>query len=133
MLGDLLQRASDCASNIQPCPFCDRSRTAVSSTESDRTGYLACKKIYLRLDFSRALLVAPFAAILQLLSELYEPPFVAVLRLGVQHLARIAQPSNADIRTLKYRIFVDIRVLTDDWRSGPAYQIKRMEFLARML
>ncbi|MGC1190421.1 MAG: hypothetical protein WA861_07510 [Candidatus Binatus sp.] len=96
MLGDFLQRGFDGAGDVESRAFGRRSCAPIASAETDGTSELAKEKIDLVLDPRGAVLVAAFAQILQLLSQLGDSALVFLFGLGVEHLARVAESADAD-------------------------------------
>ncbi|MGA6972028.1 MAG: hypothetical protein WBY93_10400 [Candidatus Binatus sp.] len=79
-----------------------------------------------------ALVVAPFAQILDLLPEIGDSALIILLGPGIKHLARIAQSADADGCTAKQGGFVRC-VHIGSARAGAVQKIQRMKFLGRML
>ncbi len=133
MLGDFLQRGFDRAGDVESRALGRRSCAPISPAETDCTSELAQEKINLVLDPSGAVLVATFAQILQLLSELDDSALVFLFGLGVEHLARVAESADADGSASEQRSLVRALEIGGGARAGAAQEIKRMEFFTGML
>jgi hypothetical protein len=130
MLGNFLQRGFDRTSDIEPRALGGGPNTPVSPAESNSASDLAMEKIHLGLNLSAALLVTALAKAFEFLAELDESALVFLLGFGIEHLARIAESTNADGGAAEQRSLVRSRYFGSGAR---AQEIQCMEFFARML
>ena len=132
-LGNFLQRGFDRTSDIEPRALGGRPNTSVSPSQTDSASDLAMEKINFRLNLSAALLVTALAKVFEFLAQLDESALIFLLGFGIEHLARIAESTDADGCSAKQRSLVR----SPDFGSGActsaAQEIQRMEFFARML
>ncbi|MGA7871557.1 MAG: hypothetical protein WCA22_11730 [Candidatus Binatus sp.] len=124
MLGNFLQRRLDRASDVEPRTLGRRSRAPVASAETDRTGYLAQEKINLALNPSGTRLVATFPQDLQFLSEFDDSALVFLFGFGIQHLARVAESTDADGGAAKQRSFVCTLEFGGGARAGAVKEVQ---------
>ena len=96
MLGNFLQRRLDRAGDVEPRALGCRSCAPISPAKTDCTSYLAMEKINLGLNLSGARLVTALAQFVEFLAKIDESALVFLLGFGVEHLAGIAESTDAD-------------------------------------
>jgi len=133
MLGDLLQRRPDGASDVQAAAFGSRSRTPITPANTNRASYLGLEKIDLGLNGVGTGRIASVPQFLKLFRQVPQAALVFAFGLRIEQLARIAQTSDFDIGAQQYRTFVGTGGLAGEQCPGFSEQIERVKFLTGML
>jgi hypothetical protein len=128
-----LQRGFDRTSDIEPRALGGGSNPPVAPSETNSASDLAMEKINFRLNLSAALLVTTLAKVFEFLAKFDESALIFLLGFGIEHLARIAQSTDADGCGAKQRSLVRSIDFGSGGCTSATQKIQCVEFFARML